>query len=198
MKKLVLKTIGITLASLLVAVSLLFGIFVLFFPKNIAKVFDSLGNDKLAVYYCQRAYEKSNSVNDLDTLCFYAVKSGDNGLIAEHLSKLFVDDGFKNYCLEENKGVEYYDFMASKYIVAEFSSGKGVEPVIEKAFSITDDYRKGSAAYTVLRCVVSFCHNPDGYLNTIKNEIETSVSGYSDAGATLARADLDVINELLS
>lgn len=196
MKNLVLKTIGITLCAIVVLIALLYGIFVLFFPKNMAKFYDNTGNDKLAVYYMEKACNKSDSIDDLNLLCVYAVKTGDNGLIAKHLDKLFQSDDFKKYSLTTVDGIAYYDFMASKYVIARFYVD-GATAAIEKAFALTDDYRQFSAVYSLLRTIVSDKERDNGYVESIKEGILSAYDGYSKAGKTYADADLSIINVIL-
>ena len=57
MKKLVLKTVCITLAGILALGVILFGIFALISPKTIANVADKMGNYSVSVFYYEKAYE---------------------------------------------------------------------------------------------------------------------------------------------
>lgn len=197
MKNLVLKTIGITLGAIVIAVALLYGVFALFFPKNIAKFYDDVGNDDLAVYYMEKAYAKSDSMDNLNLLCRYAVKTGDNGLIAKHLDKLFLSDDFKRYTLTDGDGITYYDFMASKYAVACLYSS-GARYATEKAFLITDDYRKGSAVYTLLRAIVSDKSFDKTCVIDIRKGILSAYENYSEQCKSYADADLSTINIYLN
>lgn len=196
MNKLVLKTIGITLVAILICVAIIYGVFALFFPKKMAKFYDGLGNDVLAIKFMDTAYQKSGDIDDLDKLCMYAVKSGDNGLIAQHLGKLFEDETFKNYCLNGN-GIEYYDFMASRFVTSFYQVSSDKNAVIDKAFSLTDNYRELSAGYTITRVCIS--SNPTKEVATyLKDKLTNSLSSYDETAQQLANEDLVNINKYIA
>ncbi len=197
MKKLVLKTIGVTVAAILAVVLIIYGIMALGFPKDLASFYDGLGNDKLAVSYMAKAYRRTGDIKDLDKTCVYAIKTGDNGLIAEHLEDLVFHEGFKNYCNNSQKGTEYYDFMASKFVSTSYAVSGLDNDIVNKAFLLTGDYRNGCAAYTLLRTVIS--SNPIREVVTlIQTKISEALPTYSEAGKTLAESDLAVISEYLN
>lgn len=195
MKQLVLKTIGITLAFIAVFVIIGYGVFALFFPKNTAYFYDGLGDDVKAVRYMQKAYERSNEISDLDTLCVYAVKTDDNGLIAEHLVKLFErEEEFYAYASVKGKG--YYDRMATEYVLAVYEVNNDVNLTIQTASRLTKDYSDGTALRNLLASSVSKGDKETVIL--LKSTIESALSTYSVQGKALADKDLAVITEYLA
>lgn len=196
MKKLVLKTIGITVGGILAVILIIYGIMALGFPKDLASFYDGLGKDKVAVKYMAKAYGRTGDIKDLDKTCLYAIKTGDNGLIAEYFEDLVFHDGFKNYCQTSEKGTEYYDFIASKFVSSSYAVNGAENDIVNKAFTLTDDYRNGSATYTLLRTVIS--SNPDKeVVALIQSKINEALPSYSEAGKTLAEKDLAIITEYL-
>lgn len=191
MKKLILKTVLITVGAIILAFGVLYGIFALAFPKSLANFYDGLGDDKKAVQYMDRAYSQSGDVSDLDALCNFALKTGDNGLICEHLSRLFSSEEFKTYCECGTKGIAYYDFMASKYITALYDTSSDKEGVIDTASSLTDDYRTACGLYTVLRLTLQEDIPDATLINLVKEKINSAYSSYSADGQSLATADLE-------
>lgn len=197
MKKLVMKTIGITVASILAVLLIIYGIMALGFPKNLASFYDGLGKNKSATNFMAKAYERSGDISDLDQTCVYAIKTGDNGLIAEYLGKLVGNDGFKDYCNATDKGVEYYDFMASKYIVGYYHVNSTDGDIVDKAFLLTDDYRNGSCAYTLIRTIIGGNKDKES-INLFKEKLNSAMPNYSQQSKILAENDLAFINEYLN
>mgnify|MGYP003291924681 CR=1 FL=1 len=95
MKKLIIKTIIITIVSIIAATLLAYCTLALLMPGRLAKAYDNLGFEKSAVKLMARKYDRSEDLSDLITLCTYAEKTGDNRLIAQHFAKLFEDEEFK-------------------------------------------------------------------------------------------------------
>ncbi len=192
MKKLVIKTVGITLAFIVVFLAMTYGVFALFFPKNTAYFYDGLGYDKIAVEYMLKAYDKSGDIKDLKTLCDYTIKTDDNGLIAEYLGKIFNEN--KAEFLAET-GSEYYDAAASKYINALYEAKEDKSSCVDTAFSVTDKYRKGCAVRSLLGRV--FIKNDKQTASLIKTKLESFLATSSEEERQIALDDLDVLGEFL-
>ncbi|MBQ9103671.1 MAG: hypothetical protein IJY57_01120 [Clostridia bacterium] len=89
MKKLVLKTVCITLAGILALGVILFGIFALISPKTIANVADKMGNYSVSVFYYEKAYEKSESLDDLYTLIVKLDEESDGAKTEKYCEIMF-------------------------------------------------------------------------------------------------------------
>lgn len=89
MKKLVLKTALFTLAGILALGVILFGVFALFSPKTIANTADKMGNYSVSVFYYEKAYEKSNSLEDLYTLIVKLDESEDGARTEKYCDIMF-------------------------------------------------------------------------------------------------------------
>ena len=99
MKKLILKTTAITLASIILVTSITFGIFVLFFPASLAKMFKSLGGESVAIYYYEKQYEKTDDINDLYTLCIESFNNKDYERAELYFTILIQKEGFNRICV---------------------------------------------------------------------------------------------------
>lgn len=193
MKKLVIKTAGITLAFIVVFLAITYGVFALFFPKNTAYFYDGLGYDKIAVKYMLKAYDKSRDIKDLKTLCDYTIKTDDNGLIAEHLSEIF--DKNKDEFLSET-GSDYYDWASSKYINALYEVKEDKSSCVDTAFLIMDKYRKGCTVRSLLGRV--FIKNDKETALLIKTKLESFYFAAADEEKQIALSDLNVLTEFLN
>lgn len=192
MKKLVIKTVGITLAFIVVFLAITYGVFALFFPKNTAYFYDGLGYDKIAVKYMVKAYDKSGDIKDLKTLCDYTIKTDDNGLIAEHLGEIF--DKNKTEFLAET-GSDYYDSASSKYVNALYEVKEDKSSCVDTAFLVTDKYRRSCAVRSLLGRV--FIKNDKETALLIKTKLESFCLTASDEEKEIALSDLNVLTEFL-
>ena len=103
MGKLIAKTAAITLACIIAAALLLFGIFSLFFPSVMMSLTDSLGMEGPCASYTVSVYEKTGKTEDL-------ALAVERSYLAEHYEDaakygiLFLQsEDFSSFCLEEDK-----------------------------------------------------------------------------------------------
>lgn len=133
--KLILKTSAITVAIVLGVSALLFGVLAIFSPVSLAKMFDSVGGYKGAVYFYEKQYQKTKSISDLSTLCL-KIDDGKDAIRSEKYLKLFVEnEGFEQYCqlLDDgvNSGITNEEYYVGRYACVlitnqKFSSAKTV------------------------------------------------------------------------
>ena len=67
MKKLITKTVALTVAIMMAIIVAIYVIFSLFLPASLGNVYFKINAENLSVKYSVKAYEKSQSVNDLAT-----------------------------------------------------------------------------------------------------------------------------------
>ena len=84
MKKVVLKTIAITLASIVLALGLFFGSFALFSPITLAKFFDGLGVYSLSINFYESNFNKTKKVSDLAIIAYDQVRMANLSIITSH------------------------------------------------------------------------------------------------------------------
>ena len=144
MKKLVLKTALITFGSIVGALCLLYGIFALFFPLNMANFLDSIGAQKGAVSFYELHYEKTEDISDLGVLCVKVDEMEDSVRAEKYLSLLVSDENFNEYlaCFdgESENLISGRDFFYGKLAIAKQKTG-GVEEFLTFALdTIEDEY----------------------------------------------------------
>lgn len=199
MKKLILKTIAITIGAVFLFVLIVYGVFALFFPTKTAKFYDGLGAYKTAARYMEKAYKKTGDIKDLDETCLYALKTDDNGLIASYLGELFGDkkDDFAEYAKTKtyNAADDYFDFMAGRYVSAMYNSGVEKNTVVTEAFRLTVTYKKQCAARSLL--VESVSSKDTDTVTEIRSKLEEKSSVASEAEAEIIENDIDMIDLFL-
>lgn len=178
MKKLVLKTALITLASIIAILGILYGVFALFFPKTLAKTYESMGYDQTAIKYYEKQYEKTQDVQDLITLCVRLDVYSDTSRAEKYLSILVAKPNFYSTCLDNDVNVQTSNQISSeeyfegKWVVATYLKN-GVEKAIENAiYSV----RKGNYRYTEYNAF--FMLYSDNSINW--TESEQKYAGLSD------------------
>ena len=105
MKKLVIKTIAITIAVMLGVVVVAFGVTSLIAPKFLANIFDGVGGYSASIFFYEKQYEKTEDIYDLVLLVDKIEKEKDSVLAEEYLYKLINHEQFNEYCnLSDGKG----------------------------------------------------------------------------------------------
>ena len=127
MKKIVVKTALITLASAVALLLLAFGIASLAFPDKMSELSESMGNKKLALSYAERQYEYTGSTEDLYRCADLCIRIGDKSKTVKYCEKLVGKQNFKECC---GTKVEY---VYGSYATALYLSGEE-----DKALEIAD------------------------------------------------------------
>ena len=194
MKRLVIKTVVITVAAILVLMAAVYLTLALFFPKTLAACWKDVGNYSLSAKYYEKQYEKSADYGDLATLCVYLDAKNDGVRTAEYL-KLFTENGgFSARCEAEdlNGGFKYtaYEYYYGKYAVAEFYARNidAAVAVAKKAVGAAAGYTENNAFYVLLI-------EADGLTANDKNAIKAAVTeikgGLTDS-KQIGYADRDI------
>ena len=97
MKNLVIRSIVITLASIVSALSITFGALSVFTPKTIAGFFNDVGNIPASVFFYEMQYDKTGDIKDLATIVDVAYSNGDKAVAKTYLSKLFTHRDFEKF-----------------------------------------------------------------------------------------------------
>ncbi len=137
-----LKTIAITLASILGVCLLAFGSLALFSPVTLAKFFDDAGNRKASVFFYEKQYEKTGDILDLSVLVLKIDDNKDLAHAEKYLGKLTSHLKFSELCQTQDEfgGVlsssEYY---FGRYVCVLVSLGK-VDKAITVSKAVVDKY----------------------------------------------------------
>ena len=116
MKKLVIKTAVITLASILVALAITFGAFAMFAPRSLAVFFDGVGNYSASVFFYEKQYLKTENFSDLVELVNELDDANDSERAQKYLGILIAHEDFENFCANKKIfGVPYAEYYNGRY-----------------------------------------------------------------------------------
>lgn len=127
MKKLVIKTISITLASLIGAMLLVFCALVLFAPGYVGGVFDGAGNYSASVFFYEKQYEKTGSVKDLNTLVLKLDIDKDTEKAEKFYCEIINHADFDKLCQDnssQDKVISEKEYYYGNYTLALAKNGK--------------------------------------------------------------------------
>lgn len=151
MKKLVIKTALITLASVVGLIALLFGVFAIFIPKPLGDLFYNVGDYSTGMYYYEQQYNKTGSAEDLWTLCLKVDVYGDSLRAEKYLTAFKNQEEFEKYCNTLDKGntdtFTTEEFIEGKLVCAIFKN-KGIDKAIEKATECVTENSMVGGEYT--------------------------------------------------
>lgn len=202
MKKLVLKTVAITLAAVLCLSLIVYGIIALSSPITLAKAYDGLGWYKPAVRYYENQYEKTQSNDDLFVLCTKVNEYTDSQRAVKYLGELIEKEDYLDYCEKVDKQQKDQDFTTEnfidgKYVVAVFSL-RGFSKALIQAEKLVengyDEYNPFFMLYSDANITLT-----KEQLTTLKSKLNSlSLSLSSSQERALASQDVANINQLLS
>lgn len=138
MKKLVLKTALITFACIIGLTALLFGIFALFFPKTLGNAFDKIGGYSASMHFYEKQYEKTQSLDDLYTLCIKVDGYNDAARAKEYLGDMVKHQDFLEFCkkYDGNNVVSTEEYLESKFVTAVYVND-GIEEAMNQMLICT-------------------------------------------------------------
>ena len=201
MTKLILRTIAVTLASVLVALAVAFGAATLFAPKMIAGIFDGVGNYSATVFFYEKQYQKTGSLDDLAVVINKLDKVSDKEKTYDYIKVMVSSDGFDDYCTAsdtlENGLITTKEYFYSLYTESA-TLNEGFNKGVEIACAYVD--ANGYTEFNPIRMLISDFADIATYdqLDGLKNQIESRLSSFSATQTALANYDINDINQLLS
>ncbi len=148
MKKTIIKTVIITLASIIFAASLAVGITLAVSPKTIGKVFTKCGNYDTAAKLYESQYKKTESVSDLIELVSMSIAADNDEMIAKYGDKLTVN--YKGNMILMTSDEERFDNYSKATVEAYYKLGKK-EDCVRVAFLSSGAYTEGNSLYYLFR-----------------------------------------------
>jgi len=115
LKKLVIKTVLITVAALIGAMALTFGAMAIFAPRSVAGFFDGVGNYSASVFFYEKEYEKTDDIEDLVVIIGKALANDDNEKAEKYTKELLEREDFSSYCLECDKDLKQGEMTTEEY-----------------------------------------------------------------------------------
>ena len=193
LKKLVVKTIIITLVSVLGAFAITVGALCLFSPATCASFFDGVGNYSASVFFYEKHYDKTGDINVLDTLYIKSYEAEDYVRAEKYLFTLISHEGFDSLCADNASPDSLTDkeYYYSSYALVLAKNGKESQAIFTCETFVSEN---GYTKYNPFRALVDE-YKADATLSaTLKNKIETILSGLNGAQLTYANEDLNKLN----
>lgn len=195
MKRLVIKTVAITVAAIIVIMAAIYLTFALFFPKTLAGTWKDMGNYSIAAKYYEKQYDKSKDVDDLATLCVYLDEKDDSARAAKYLKLLTEDENFNAHCEKEKEegGFKYtaYEFYYGKFTVAEFYANGINAAILVATKAVSAGYTENNAFYVLLLEKENLSESDRGAIVSAITEIK---DGLTDAEKQIADKDIEFAN----
>lgn len=209
MKKVVLKTASITLAAVIVAALIGYGVFALFFPYNLASFYRGAANYDLALKYSERGYSKSENhdLKDLLIVVYDAIDANNNEKIEKYAARALLSGD-----LTENERLH----ISQSYCLALYARNKK-NGALEKAAELTlggalctgyvtgNPFRAviGAAAQEVSDCLKNGKEVPaelTEYVKKISAALEKMQAEkvLSESETALLKGDMSMISELIA
>ncbi len=198
MKKLIIKTTVITVASIIGAILLTYLTFLAFFPGKLARFYDKVGFERQAVKQMVREHHKTGDLQDLITLCEYCDKYGNNWLIAQYFGDLVTKQEFIDYTEAIENGSEFYDFCAGKYVVALYETGKDERFVVDTAFAVTRAYVEYNPVHALISVALERESVDGTTLTFIVDGLTNLLTTASSQEVALINSDIEFITGVLT
>ena len=203
MKRLVIKTVFITVVAILTVCIAVMSAICVFKPKVIAKMFDDLGNYQASQYFYERQYNKTNDIDDLLVLIDNADEKQENGELAGYIGKLIGHKEFKAYCQNKNNGLDegqmktedYYARWYTQLLFEDDNFDGAVEFAKSYVLIDNDNVNMGYTKDNPFRVLVKMKAELSAeQIQTLKNVVKVFKNVITDA-TQLGYMDLD-LNEL--
>ncbi len=174
---------------------ILFGMLTWLSPKTLVAPCSALGNEGLALWYSERAYEKSKDDNDLRDLLYRANRQNDFEKVAKYSPTYLLSP------LYQAETKENQDYFAGEYAVAFYAQTKDVSSVCVFADSYIGAqgyFKDNPYQYLIYSFAKGRCSCDSNGLTQFKAKLQSILAGTTD-GATMTRINTDVslINNLL-
>lgn len=127
MKKLIIKTVLITLLSVFAVLLVLVTGMTILAPKTMSNVFYSMGNKHTALWYAELQYQKFGNYGDLENVVVLSNECSDYKRTAKYSKKLIENSNFTTLCAEKdasgNYGMSYFNYIHGNLAVALYKTG---------------------------------------------------------------------------
>ena len=157
MKNLVIKTIVITISSVICFLTALFGVLCVFAPTSIASVFENIGCYNESLFFYELKYEQSNDIDDLIVLVDKAYGNDDNKGLEEYLGKLIWHKDFFSYCQGQDANLTAGKMPTKDYFVGYYAKVLIKNGKFESAMNMSASYveKFGYTEFNPIRTIVN-------------------------------------------
>lgn len=184
LKKLVIKTAIITLASIIALMGLLYGVFALFIPKPLGDLFYKSGNYTAGMYYYEKQYNATKSTEDLWTLCLNVDVYGDSVRAEKYLTEFKSNPKFESNCAKLDEGntdaMTTEEFIEGKLVCAIYIN-HGIDQAVSTAYDCVKAFDLVGGEYTTYNPFFMLYSDPNFLLGVpeltkIRVQIEYMIS----------------------
>ena len=193
MKKLVIKTTLITLASLIGTIIIAFSAVAIFAPGFTAGIFDGVGNYSATVFFYQKQYSKTGDINDLSILVNKIDLENDSERAEKYLDLMLKHEDFDFYCDSQSQSEDFslVEYYCGNYAYALALNGKFDEAIsVAENFVSENSYTKNNP-YTVL------IYGVENLSNAQIQIILGKLNLLSQTEKEKANSDIEYLNQLL-
>ncbi len=152
MKKVIIKSIVVTLILILLFVASFSLVLCLCFPKTVSDLSFRVGNYDMAVTYSEKAYKNNNSTENLVDLVEKSIVAKNYQVNGKYAGLLLVDKTFLNDILP-NKEDGYFNYIAISYVKSLYLLND-YQKCVKSAVNYTDFNSREMSATTTL---ISLC-----------------------------------------
>lgn len=151
MKKLIVKTALITLASLLAVFLLVLTAMTMYAPRTMATLLDGVGNRSLSLWYTEFAYQKFGEVDDLTNVFDKSVTAEDYERTIKYGNILIGREDFSDICAsQDGVNVSYKNYVYGNTALAMYAEDYNDEEVLSFASATANGEYPDYNAYQML------------------------------------------------
>ena len=166
MKKLIVKTIALTVSIMLVLGAGFYLVLSSFFPSVLANRYFDAGNIELALKYSEKAYQQNEDIDSLSILSERSIVFDNDQMIITYCTLLINHDNYQELVLSKSSGYHYY--IVSSLCESLYKGGDKTI-AIDTAFLNTSDYVEFNPVHKLI--VLSASKNDVATLNIIKQKL---------------------------
>lgn len=150
MRKIIVKTIAFSLSLVLAFTGLIYLILATLAPSALASLYFRIDAKELTLKYSEKAYEKSNDIDDLSTLVERSIVFEDGNVVIKRATELINRQDYEEYAKTQSSAYNYYVIGSlCKYLY----EGGQTQVAISTALSYTSDY----TTVNPIRVMISLC-----------------------------------------
>ena len=191
MKKVVIKTALITLASIIVASGIFYGCLCAFAPKTLSDFYHNAGNEQLAYSFAENAYKNNSCVNNLSFVTERAISAGNNKGIKEYGGRLLEMVKVSSVSAETS----YVYYIASEYCACLYADGEK-QKAISEAVAFSLGYEKLNPLEKLM--ALGFEADDKSFMQELGVAIEQFKNTYLDQLSESAKARLTQDQNLIT
>lgn len=203
MKNFIVKTALITLASVIATALVSFTVLTVYSPRTVANLAYSLGSERVALWYEELTFQKSDKVSDLKTLFERSAEFKNNEYLVKYSKMLIEHDEFdavcaaddeKNYNEANGNNIKYKNFVYGNYAVALYKTGASHTEIFAVAdVTVEDEYSKHNAYQSLI--YGSGATEDKAFLTAIKEKLSELAEKF---GESVIAADLAAVDNMLA